>query len=477
MLTLACPIESRDQTLSQDSKLLNCYWESNSSGKRVVVKRLGIIATGPSILPSVGPDYCQGLVSWGSYNFGISQDKVQQILSTGIAPTTLATPVIPWLTMTTLSNILTSAGGYVSLIQSVAAMWVMTGTTAITKVTSANYPANTVPGVAYLDGTYYVMNTAGNIQGSALEDPLTWSALNFISTDRGLGPPVALTRHLNYIAAFCERGVQFFYNAANPAPGSPLLPSGNTLVTVGCKDAKSIQVSGDKLIFLAIDAGHKISVMAFNGLSLSTLSTPAVERILAYNTIAQSNSSMIVTFEGHTFYVLTLVSADVTLALDLTTGDWAQWSSSSDGVTDSMFRGALSITAGSYTDVVVLDRSSGGVYKFAGHGDLNQNFTRAGIRTRSLDHDSTSRKFLSQINLVGDTSLSTVKVRYSDDDCVTWSPWRTIDMSTQKKQLNRLGSFYKRTFEFLQLDGGPMRLEGLLLPDSASPGVSQPEGE
>ena len=38
----------------------------------------------------------------------------------------------------------------------------------VTKITDAQYPTTTVRGIAYLDGTYYVMNPNGQIFGSDL---------------------------------------------------------------------------------------------------------------------------------------------------------------------------------------------------------------------------------------------------------------------------------------------------------------------
>jgi len=60
--------------------------------------------------------------------------------------------------------------------------WVYDGTT-MTQVTDPDYPASTVPGVVYLDGTIYVMNSQGVIFGSDLNNPTSWSALNFISAN------------------------------------------------------------------------------------------------------------------------------------------------------------------------------------------------------------------------------------------------------------------------------------------------------
>lgn len=464
MLTLACPIESRDGTLTKDSKLLNCYWEGNSAGKRVAVKRPGYYQTGVCL-----PGAAQGMLYMGAVPYAITNDIVQLAQGSGVAPIGLPGVTIPGERMTVLSSILQPSGANNCLIKSPSALWFFPSLATITKVTDADYPSSTVPGIAYLDGTYYVMTPAGSIQGSDLEDPTSWNALNFIGTDRGIGRARALGRHLNYIVAFCAYGVQFFYDAANPAPGSPLLPSGNTLTTVGCPSPESIQNLNDMTLFLSQGKQKGRSVSAFSGLSLQTLSTPAIDRVLN-----RSNLLAVYSFTakvaGQSFYLLTLSDLNLTLCLNLTTGDWSQWSSSTDNITDNKFCAGYS-TGGDFSQYnLVLDLVSGAVYAMdpATYQDNLQGI-RALIRTRTLDHDSNDRKNLPSLGLIGDSANATISVRYSNDDYGSWSAPRTIDLSLQRKQLTALGSFYQRSFEFLHTANTPLRLEGYLIPDESAP--------
>lgn len=462
-LPLAVPIMSRDATLTKDSKLLNCFWEPTADGRNVVIKRPGIRLFSTLVAGTV-----QGAGNRGQLPYTIINDTCYPLLGgTSFALPGVTTAGEP---MTTLEAIQSSGEDYM-LIKSQHGLWYFTGGV-LTKVTDADYPASTVPGIVLLDGTYYVLNFLGSINGSAINDVTSWDALNFVNIDRGLGFPVALFRHLNYVVAFCDYGVQFFYDAGNPSPGSPLLPSGNTLTTVGCVNATSIQSINQLTIFLSKNAQFGRSVSAISGLSLVTLSNPIIDRILNSSTCALIHSMAFKT-AGHSFYIITLDDLNLTLALDLTTGDWAQWSSSTDGLTDTKLNAAfcvrgsivpsnpdyiISITGGY---VCTIDPS----YYY----DIVSNPIRVLGRTANLEHNTLDRKFLPSVNLVGDTVTTFVQLSYSDNDYQTYSSQRAIDMSTIRKLLRRLGSFRRRSFQWLHVDNTPLRLEALEIPDDAAP--------
>jgi hypothetical protein len=195
----------------------------------------------------------------------------------------------------------------------------------VTQVTDADYPATTVPGNAYLDGTYYVMTPSGAIYGSALEDPSSWSALNVIQAGSMPDSGVALWRMVNYIVAFGTYTTEFFYDAGN-ATGSPLLPISNAIALVGCASAGSVAESENTLFFMGITKQKGRAIYRFNGTTPEKVSTPFVDRILLADDLA-TVWAYCVKLNGHLFYVLTLKTTGITLVLDATTGMWGEWTS------------------------------------------------------------------------------------------------------------------------------------------------------
>lgn len=195
--------------------------------------------------------------------------------------------------------------------------------TSFTQITSPNYPTETVRGIVYLDGTYYVMDRNGFIYGSEINDPATWDALNVISSQSEPDLGVCLARQLNLVVAFGAYSTEFFYNAANPT-GSPLLPYTSAFLEVGCAHSGSVINAENQVIFMGVTRQKGRDVRILEGTVPKTLSTPYVERLLNAADLG-GTTSYFIKIQGHGFYVLSIPYSDLTLVCDLTTGKWARW--------------------------------------------------------------------------------------------------------------------------------------------------------
>lgn len=216
--------------------------------------------------------------------------------------------------------------------------WILTfgqpGT--LTQITDADYPAVTVPGSVYLDGYFFVMNTDGEIHNSDLEDPLNWNALNFLSAEIEPDNPVALAKHQNYVVALKDTTTELFYDAAN-ASGSPLARLSNAAIQVGCANGYSVAALDAGLFFLSKFRSNQKSVHYFpkDGIQPVEIANPSIKRILT-----AADTSTVHCFacqlNGHSFYVITLPTEGLTLAYDLTTQTWAQWTFLTVAAADSV---------------------------------------------------------------------------------------------------------------------------------------------
>lgn len=457
-LALASRITSRDGTLTKDSKMVNCYLEQSPDGGVNVVKR-----PGTALFVQLAAGTAQCAFATGGIPWVAIGDTLYQIAG-GSATRALTAPVTSNLRMqATDSNFLPGSNG-TSVIKSAKALWSFDLLTfVVTKNTDADYPATTVPGLAYLDGTYYVMTPDGRIFGSDVENALSWNALNFISTDRGLGIAIAITRHLNYVLALCDFGLQFFYDAAN-ATGSPLLPMPNSACTVGCATGDSLVNINDMTIFMSKNKVRGRSISCIAGLSVSVLSTPFVDKILNLDDLANVYAYGIKS-DGHSFYVLTLLTSNITLVCDLTTQEWTLWASGAAG--SNAFNGAFYAHAegnspASATQDFLINRSSGAVYSFlpSTYSDAESAIAVL-VRTPILDRGTIDTKRISRINLIGDTVASSIAVTYSRDDYTTFSSSRSIDLSTDRKVLARIGSYRRISFDFSHTAATPLRLKAL----------------
>jgi hypothetical protein len=169
------------------------------------------------------------------------------------------------------------------------------------------------------------MNKDGVIFGSEINSPLSWDALNFITAQMEPDGGIYLARLLNFIIAFGEYTTEFFYDAGNPT-GSPLASYSSSMINVGCAVAGSVAQANNQIFFMGVTKQKGRGIYNLTGTSPTAMSTPSIERILNADDLANVRS-FCVRISGHNFYVLTLGTTDITLACDISTGDWKEWTS------------------------------------------------------------------------------------------------------------------------------------------------------
>ena len=215
----------------------------------------------------------------------------------------------------------------ISVTDSTHISYEVTGTpaTPATGTISIKGGRTTVPGVVYLDGYFFVMDTNGVIYNSGLNDPLSWGALDFITAAIEPGAGIAVTKSQNYIIAFKEWSTEFFYNAGN-SPGSPLSPVLSAFSLIGCASGDSV-ASLDETVYWAAKARQRgPGIYRMKGTQQEKVSGPDVDRVLASDGMS-SVYSYGVKIAGHSLYVLGLKTLGITLAYDATSDSWAQWTS------------------------------------------------------------------------------------------------------------------------------------------------------
>ena len=205
----------------------------------------------------------------------------------------------------------------------------------ITKVTDVDYPAVTVPGVAYLDGYFFVMDANGTIYNSGLEAPLEWNSLEFINCEAEPDGGMAIAKYLNYVVGFGNWTTQFFYDAAN-ATGSPLAVIQSATIQTGCANGYSVAQFDGKLVWMGTSHEKGRGVYALQGsMSPTKVSTPDVDRILNADSLAKV-FSWGAGFNGHSLYVLTLATTGITLVYDFTSQVWSHFTRRKAGTAKSV---------------------------------------------------------------------------------------------------------------------------------------------
>lgn len=303
-------ISTRDSTMASDAIMYN-YWASKNSDGRVFSERrfgvqtafstsaatgLGAFSFGANVLTVIGTTFYQNGVSQGTVD-GTSQYQFT----------------------------LTGQGGTAVFLKNNSKAYTWNGST-LTQVVDVNYPAATVPGVAWLDGYVFVLTPGGILTNSNLNTPATWNALNTINGSLSPDPGAAVTRLYNYVASFGNFSTTFFYDAGNTPPGSPLLPNISAVVNVGCASGTSVVATENTIFWIGQTHQKGRKIYMFNGLSPQAISDEFIEKILNVDTLSTVYAYYI-EINGAGLYVLTLVNSNCTIVYNTMSGMWCRWSS------------------------------------------------------------------------------------------------------------------------------------------------------
>jgi len=85
----------------------------------------------------------------------------------------------------------------------------------------------------------------------------------------------------------------------------------------------------------------------------------------------------------------------------------------------------------------------------------------ARIRTPKFDGGTSQLKVMGGAELVGDKVDSTALIRHTDDDFVTYSKFRPVDLRDNVSKVWRLGQYARRSFEILHVKDANLRLEAI----------------
>jgi hypothetical protein len=401
----------------------------------------------------------------------------QLVTGTGIASGNIVTAVDTATKTVTISSAFTTKasgtynfynqglrGTYLVTPSQTASSTTITGGPTVSAQASASlnsFPANPVPGLVYLDGYVFAMDSQGQIWQSDNENPTAWGALNYTSAKSEADNGKAIARHLNYIVAFKEWTADFFFDAGN-ATGSVLSINQSAHMEIGCADGNSIQNPEQTLIWMGnvIEGGRGIYML--NGLSPGKVSTKAVETFLNASNLS-GTYSWLYKIAGHTLYGLVLTDQNVTLVYDIQENEWHVWTTSKDNIGggenyfECSFVTQFPYNSGSF---YVLDAVNGLVFTLSPTNYVDPfGPIRMRIVTDRMDFNTFAFKVGSALTIFGDQINDVMQVRHTEDDYNTWSQYRNINLNLQKPCLYQLGRFRRRAYEFLYTGNNPLRLE------------------
>lgn len=469
---------SRDSSADKDQRFINCFPEVMPTGKldqdktkdvddedlrKVFVTKRPGLEEADTTATAAG----RGIYSWNGSLYAVVGDTVYKDGSAITGTTLDDTTGRVNFDVTQSSTKLIIGDPDNTLIYTVA-----TDDT-ITKVTDSggDLPTSMLPGIVHLDGYTCVMDNDSSIYNSVLNklddnDDSAWIG-DFLTPEVVGDPGVGLIRHVNYLAAFGERSIEFFVDEGN-ATGSPFSRFEGTAQLVGAaKGTGNCLVNVDKkLVFVGQSWNGGRFVGVIEGFTPQKVSTKSIDEILDAEGSNISNAyAYSIRIMGHQFYVLTLpTTAAKTLVFDLEDYVWHEWTSY-NGSTETYFTG---VDACEHNGIIkVLDEDNGKIYnlKPSVYQDDSNTIKVAGF-TGKIDGETTQNKYCSRLTVIGDqdgTDGTDLSISWTDDDYQNFNTARTVDLNDERPQLTRCGRFRRRAFKYTFENNRPMRLEAFEL--------------
>jgi hypothetical protein len=343
------------------------------------------------------------------------------------------------------------------------------------KITDADFPTPHLPYPVVLDGYLFISDLKGNIQNSALNDPMNWAAGDFISVESYSDNTLALCRVGQYICALGNESIQYFYDAANPT-GTPLAAQ-TTVLRIGYMGG--LAQHGEDTYFIGQPPEGAPSVYQLTGLKAQPIaSLPASRRQIRYQAAFIAG---VVVFKGRAVYLWRedkdfIGLNQITYGLDLSCGLWSQFNYGTP--LDTLNYPFPINDSCTYRDVngirtLMLFRQSANIYSTTPTANLDNGQTfDVVLRTKNLDFGSRRNKFGSrllahcdQLDDVAGHKYLTV-VWYKDDYRTPlppgpFSPGASMDLSNEYPVVWGLGVFRKLAIQVTYNGNQAFRMRGL----------------
>ena len=449
--------QQRGTNAAQDFRLLNMMVEVIKSpvgdqSKYFIKSRPGV-ATAFTTATGEGRGIYYWVISGTGYCMAVVGNKVY---ANGSAVLTLATST----GSVGFTEFVSSTGTVSLVLLDGTDGYVFSNSTTSVKITDANFPTPHVPIPIFIDAYLFVAKQdSEDIYNSNLDDPMTWTAGDFISAEMYPDKIVALSKNNNYIYAVGSSSVEYMYDVAN-ATGSPLGRHDSAVQQFGTAARDSVVQTEVEVIMIGETNNGGHTVWTIDGFKATEIGIPAVKSALLADGANLANAQAFsVRVAGQKCYVICLTNRTLVYSFD--TKMWHEWSTAGGAFLCSH------AADGPNGSAYMLDKTNGKIYTMD-----ETLFTDAGtaidcvFTSAKLDFDTINRKFMYRLSIIGDVPDSTgtdiaVSVQWSDDDYKTFSTARTLNFNADLPKIDQLGQFRRRAFKLTYSLPHLLRLEGL----------------
>jgi len=314
------------------------------------------------------------------------------------------------------------------------------------------------------------VNTKNRFYFTELLDANDWPVLNYASAESSADPIIGAEVREGEIWFFGPRSYEVWRADANP--DLPFAKIGGSSTEIGCGAADSISSISGQVFWLGSSTAGQNVVFMSNGYNAQRVSTHAIE--YALNSIGGLTSDargFSYQQEGHTFYVLTLITGNRSFVYDLTSQQWHERSSRDQAINQENFWEVLYTTfafsrvlCGGLKNARLLELDLDKYTEWDGRPivrlqrgpitfqNLSQLFhTRFTVDMETGVGRQRGEPYLSGVQ-TGEAVNPELMMRYSDDGGHTWSSQRKTSVGKVGQYLaraafRRLGRSRERVYE------------------------------
>ncbi len=189
-------------------------------------------------------------------------------------------------------------------------------TNAFTKVTDVDFPGSRM--VSELDGFFIVQDPATDqFYISAVDDGLTWDALDFASAESrpdNIAAHIVINREALFLG---EQTTEWWF-----VGGGTFALDRRTVSAVGCVAPWSVKRADNTVLMIGRDEHGSGLVYQIAGYQAKRVSTFALEAELQASTDISAASAFVFQWHGETFYCLQVPGMATTPVYQLSTGSW-----------------------------------------------------------------------------------------------------------------------------------------------------------
>lgn len=350
---------------------LNCYIEVQPGDDRAKVAIYG--TPGTTLFTSFGDTPIRGLHQRGDFLYLVQRGTVYSVNNAGVH---VALGTIG----TTSGRVYMADNGVQLMITDGYAGYIYNFvTTVFVQITDVDYPgAGTV---TWMDG-YFIINQPNSQRFyiSAINDGLSWDALDFASAESNPDNLVAVTTDNNTLYLFGSVTTEFWNDSG--ATDFPFAKISGGATEWGCAAVNSIVKFDNSIAFVAKNRMGQVIVARMNGYLPQKISTPEIEYIINNYSTTSDCTAISYMLGGHPMLQLNFPTGGQTWLYDGLSQCWSQLKSY------GISRHIADIGVNYLDKIMVSDYSSGNLYRLdqSTYTD-NGNPIAMEIISRHIDND------------------------------------------------------------------------------------------